>query len=160
MGTSNSLFSISEVQGDSEFISYANELDSYQIPSVDYEEPNARNPTLNEIYQALKQAGIEILNERQQKDEIDNSEDIISHVFDISDDEIDYEEDLTIRYKKGQSPDEPIKSISGIKTHYRILIKLATQLTKFCGSFYILNPYEILFIRKGMSYEQIWNGIK
>ncbi len=157
MGTSNILFSISEVQEDSDLISYANELNSYQIPSIGYKELDARNPSLNEIYQALKEAGIEILNERQQKEE---SDDVTIHIFEITDDEIGYEEDLTIRYKTGQSPDKPVSNISGIKTHYRILIKLTTQLTKFCGSFYVLNPYEVLFIRKGMNYEQIWNEIK
>lgn len=160
MGTSNSLFSISEVQEDSSFISYANELDSYQIPSEEYKEPNARNPSLNEIYQAIEEAAIEIKNERQDIDDSNEDKKIIVHIFDITDSEIDYEEDLTIRYLKGQSLDEPVLSISGIKTHYRILIKLATQLTKYCGSIYVHNPCEVLFIKKGMNYEQIWNEVK
>ena len=67
MGVSNSLFSIVEVQGDAEFIAYVKQLDTYQIPSVEYQELNARKPTLNEVYQSLKNAGIKIINERLEK---------------------------------------------------------------------------------------------
>lgn len=159
MGTSNGIFSLSDVQGDSDFISYAKELDSYKIPTTDYKEPDARNPTLNEIYRALAESEIEILNERQEKGVDDEGKDLTIHIFDITDNEIDYSEDLTIKYKTGQSTNDPILSISGIKTHYRILIKLTTQLTELCGSFFILNPYEALFIQKGMTYNQIWSEI-
>ena len=69
------------------------------------------------------------------------------------------EEDLTIKYKTNQSPNGTIESISGIKTGVRILIKLAAELTNFCGSFYVLNPYECFFIQRGRTYAQIWNEL-
>lgn len=160
MGTSNSLFSISQVQDDPDFITYANDLKSYQIPSKAYREWDAKVPTLNEIYLAIKDASIEIVSERHGTDITTEGKRVTIHTLEITDGYIDYEEDLTIRYLKGQSQDEPVLSISGIKTHYRILIKLATQLTKYCGSIYILNPYEVFFIRKGMGYQQIWSEVK
>lgn len=160
MGTSNSLFSISQVQGDSEFISYANQLDSYNIPSKEYIELEARMPSLNELYKGINESGIQIINERKDLEVDENSRKIIIHIFEISDSEIDHTEDLTVRYFKNQSANDSVISMIGIKTHFRILVRLATELTKFCGSIYIHNPYEILFIQKGQKYEQVWNDIK
>ena len=158
MGVSNSLFSISEVQGDSEFISYLNELNSYDTPEINYLELESRKPTLNEVYESLKNAELEIISERTEIDEIElkNGKDITIHIFEIKSDFSEFPEDLTIKYESI----EVIESISGIKTHHRILIKLAAELSKFCGSFYILNPYESYFIKTGKTYEQIWNEIK
>jgi hypothetical protein len=155
MGTTNSIFSIAEVQEDAEFTVYLTELNSYATPSIDYYEVDARKPTINEIYHSLNKAGITILNERL---DLDN-EDLTIHIFEIKDNESDYGEDLTLRYKTNQSLDDPIESIGGIKTHYRILIKLVTQLTKLCGSMYILNPYESFFIERNKTYNEIWNSI-
>ena len=162
MGVSNSIFSISKVQGDSEFIKHLQGLDSYKTPSLEYKEPNAREPTLAEIYKSIELSGIKILNERLEKDEIKLKEgkNITIHTFDITDNEIDYIEDLTLRYESNNSEEKSIESISGIKTHYRILIKLASELTKFCGSLYIINPYESFFIQKERNYQEIWNEIK
>jgi hypothetical protein len=155
MRTSNSVFSISEVQNDATFSSYLTELNSYATPSIDYKEIYARKPTINEIYLSLNTSGIKILNETLRQDK----ENITIHIFEIKDDEIDYTEDLTLKYKTNQSFNEPIQSIVGIKTHYRILIKLVTELTKTCGSMYILNPYESFFIQKNRNYIEIWNEI-
>lgn len=157
MGVSNSVFSICKVQGNLEFITYANKVNSYAIPSKDYIEPYARMPTLKEIYQALKKAKIQITNERIKRDAIDKK--LTVHIFNITDNEIDYSQDLTVKYETGQSSKDTIRSISGIKTHARILIKLTTQLSESCGSFYILNPYDIIFIQKGKKYNEIWGEI-
>ena len=121
MGVSNSIFSISKVQGDPEFIKYLKELNSYKTPTINYKELNARTPTLNEIYTALEQSGIKILNESLQKD----GKKITIHTFEITDNEIDYSEDLTLKYESNQSGEKYVENISGIKTHNRILIKLS-----------------------------------
>jgi hypothetical protein len=162
MGVSQSLFSICEVQEDKEFITYLSQLDSYRTPDPNYQEFGARRPTLNDIYESLKNAGIEIISERKVKDEIKLKEgkDFTIHILDIKDDVSEHNEDLTLKYPTQNGLNDPIENISGIKTHYRILIKLATELTKFCGSIYVLNPYESFFIEKGRSFEQICNDLK
>lgn len=162
MGVSNSLFSIREVQGQTDFTSHLEQLNSYQTPNVNYVEINARNPTLNEIYEALRKAGIQTISERKVKDEIQVKEGkaITIHIFEIMDKESESCEDLTIRYEAASNSTEPVQSISGIKTHHRILVKIAAELTAFCGSLFIMNAYESYFIQKGKTYDEIWNDLK
>ncbi|WP_139251973.1 hypothetical protein [Maribacter aquivivus] len=160
MGQSHNLISICEVQNDVDFYSYLKDLDSYFSPGLAYSDKNARYPNLTEIYQALKDSGIKIIEERKTQDstELKNGKDITIHVFGISDDETEFTEDLTIRYES-QNINNPVNSISGIKTDIRILIKLSAELTKFCGSIFIMNPYESFFIEKNKTYSEVWNEL-
>ncbi|RJE75230.1 hypothetical protein [Reichenbachiella sp. MSK19-1] len=156
MGTSNTILSIAQVQDDESFISYLATLDSFEIPNPTYREENSRNPTLDEIYNSCKESGIRIIHERTSKDEIAEREgnDITIHSLEIEDAESEYPEDLTVKYES-HSKGSSVTSIGGVKTHSRILIKLVTQLTRYCGSMYIINPYESFFIRKGTTYDEI-----
>ncbi len=159
MGASNSVISISEIQGNSEIINYFGTLENYQIPDSSYLEHSARYPTIREVLISLAKLDIKIKGEHKSTLK-ENNQEIVVHSFDIKNNETEYCEDLTLRYLKRHNDNTPVLSISGIKTDYRILIKIAIELSKHCGSFFVVNPYQCFFIHKEANYDMILRLIK
>ena len=162
MGVSYSIIALSEIQQEQGFIEHIDSVEKYG--ALDYREPDnsSRYPTLNEVLETLKKAGIEIKSENKYLDDIElrKGNKLIVHSFSIVDKEQDYEDDLTIKYLDTDNANVPVLSISGIKSSIRILIKFTTHLTKICGAFIILSPYEVCLIKKSVSYEDFLEEIK
>ena len=162
MGVSHSLFSISQIQSNSDFVDHIKSLNGFQTPDFGSEEKEARYPSLDEVYYSIQLADIKIINERIEIDKfkLEEGRNITIHVFSIKDAESKHEGDLTITYPTGSGRNEWIESISGIKTDLRILVRLTTQICAICGTFIIMNPYEYYCIKAGDIYENVWEQIQ
>jgi len=162
MGVSYSIISLAEVQKEKGFIEHIDSVEKYG--SLNYKVPDnsSRYPTLIEVLETLKNAGIEIKSENKYLDDLElrKGNNLIVHSFSIVDNEQDYEDDLTIKYPDTGNANNPVLSISGKKSSIRILIKFTTSLTKICGAFIILSPYEVCLINKSVSYEDFIEEIK
>ncbi len=152
---------ISDVQSDNDFKGYLNSLEKFGDIDSGLIEINSRYPSLNEIYESLKRAQITICSENMRLDELEimKGNEIIIHSLSITDSEVDYEDDLTLKYYKSNSNNEPILSLTGIKSDIRILIKVVSSISKICGSYILLSPYEVYFIDKNKSYQEIWKEL-
>ncbi len=125
-------------------------------------EKGNRYPTLKEIYESIEKAQIEIEYEDSKLDEFEmkNGKREIVHSMGITDDEVDYSDDFTMRYPEAADENHQITTLMGIKSDPRILIKLFSAISKKCGSYFICNPYESYFIDKEKSFKEIWGRIQ
>jgi hypothetical protein len=158
MGVSYSIMPISDVQSNNDFKGYLNSLEKFGNIDSGLIETNSRYPSLNEIYESLEKAQITICSENKRLDELEikKGNEIVIHSLSITDSEVDYEDDLTLKYFKSNNNSEPIFSLTGIKSDIRILIKAIASIAKICGSYIILSPYEVYFIDKNKDYQKIW----
>lgn len=65
-----------------------------------------------------------------------------------------------MQYPESADDQYKIEVLLGIKSDIRILVKLFSAVSKKCGSFFIVNPYEAYFVDKERSYEDIWKEIQ
>lgn len=162
MGVSYSLFSLAKVQEEKGFIEYLDSIKKYG--SLNYKNPTitSRYPTIKEVFEVLKQSGIAVKSENKYLDECElkKGNKLTVHSLNITDSEQLYEDDLTFKYPETDNSNVPVISISGIKTNIRILIKFTTELTKICGPYIILSPYEVCLINETVSYEEFKELIK
>ncbi len=162
MGVSYSIIPISEVQKEKDYIEYIDSIEKYGTLDIRTPDNDSRYPTLDEIYYALSQAEIVINSETISLDEFEfrKGNRLVIHSLSIKDEENEFDDDLTVRYTEPYNKNDFVNSILGIKSNIRILIKFVTRLTKICGPFIILSPYEVCLIEKSLSYEQIIKEIK
>ena len=162
MGVSYSIFSLAKVQEEKGFIEHLDSVKKYGSLNYKESDKTSRYPTVKEIFEILKQSGIVIKSENKYLDdfELKKGNRLIVHSLNITDNEQKYEDDLTFKYPETAKTNVPVLSISGIKTNIRILIKFTTELTKICGPFIILSPYEVCLINKNVSYEEFKEEIK
>ncbi|MCC9135442.1 hypothetical protein ACFSKU_13980 [Pontibacter silvestris] len=149
-------------QSDDDLKSHINSLKMQGRMNLDNIEKESRFPTLLEIQDSIKNTDLEILSESISLDEIElkkGKEETI-HSFSIKDSEIGYGADFTLKYPQSFKVDEEIKILLAIKSDLRILVKLLSSLSKKCGSFIVLTPYEAGFIDKSRSFNENWDQIR
>lgn len=158
MGLSYSIMPISVVQSNKDFKSYLSALEKAGYIDSRWIEANSRYPSLNEIYEALGKAQITICSENKRSDELEikNGNEVVIHTMSITDSEVDYANDLTLKYFKSDNNNEPVFSLNGINSDIRIVIKAVASIAKICGSYIILGPHGVYFIDKNKDYQEIW----
>ncbi|MEO1263908.1 MAG: hypothetical protein AAFZ15_34200 [Bacteroidota bacterium] len=131
-------------------------------PDFSKNEDDNKYPTLKEIYESIEKAQIKIEYEDRSLDEfkLKNGKREIVHSMGITDNEMNYSFDFTMRYPEAADENHRITTLMGIKSRPRILIKLFSAISKKCGSYFICNPYESYFIDKEKSFEEIWHRIQ
>jgi len=158
MGLSYSIFPISELQQSEDFKKYLTSLNIHGDLNFDIIESCSKYPSLSEVYQLIDQAGIIIESENKRIDdnELKKGNELIIHSLYIRDDEDINGNDFTMKYPKSSTVHDEIKTLLGIKSDLRILVKLFSSLSKECGSFIILSPYDAYYIDKSKSFGEIW----
>lgn len=162
MGVSYSIITKREAQENSAWKEHIETLKMFGNPNFSTDEINNNFPTLNEIYESIAEANIKIEKEMKQIDNIkckEGKKEII-HSLDLRDDEAQGSEDFTMQYPESADDKYKIEVLLGIKSDIRILVKLFSAVSKKCGSFFIVNPYEAYFVDKDRSYEDIWKDIQ
>jgi hypothetical protein len=162
MGVSYNMFPIRVIQSDDDFKNHIKSLKIIGNLDLNIIEDTSKYPTLSEIYDSLERARIKINSENMRTDEfaLKEGKDQIIHSFSITDGIVVDESDFTIAYPKNSMQDEEIKTLVGIKSDLRILVKLLSSLSKKCGSFVILSPFEAFVIDKSKSFVEIWSKIE
>ena len=131
------------------------------IGAIDFSNKEEDNylPTLHDVLESIRVSGISIESEDKKLDEfkLEENEREIIHSFGLRDSESRGICDFTIRYSASSTKNQRIQSILGIKSDLRVLTKLCSSLTKRCGSYLIISPYESFYINKDKKYEEIWS---
>lgn len=151
MGLSYNIIPTNEMGKREAYLEHFKSIETYEFPSNFDIDTNSRYPNLTEIETILFKSGCSIIDQIEEP----KKDDIISRSYQLNHPNHKYSSDLTIHYKK-----EVIKSIMGIHGDFNILLRIATQLTKICGTMIIWSAYDAYYVEKGKNYVQIWNKIK
>ena len=161
MSVSYNIFPINELQTNAELNKHIRTLTIYGNFNPDLIERESRFPTVVEVFKSIDEAELKIIKENKRIDEFElkNGKEIIIHSLEVNDKGQHLGSDLTMRYLNDQDNSIKLNSLFGINSDLRILVKILASVTKKCGSFLILNPYEGYFVDKKRSFSEIWNQI-
>ncbi len=162
MGVSYSIVPKCEVQDNSGWKEHILNSKIIGKPEFWIREEGNNFPTLTEIYESIKEANINIESEKKKMDSLklkEGKKEFV-HSLEIKDDRAKFASNFTMRYPESANEEYRIKNLLGIKSDFRILIKLFSWVSKKCGSFFIVSPYESFFVDKNNSYEEIWKEVE
>lgn len=156
MGVSYNIIPTSELSLDIEenrnaFLNHFKSIDSYCYPKDWHIKLNSKYPTLIEIYKCFETGQIvyNLLNEELKENKRTQL------CFEIAHKLNKYQSDFTVEHLDNQ-----LKSMRGIKGDFNMLLRMAAEITKLCGSMIIFSPYESYYIEEGKKYDELWNQIK
>ena len=151
MGLSYNIIPTNKLGEKEGYLEHFKSIDTYEFPNNYNIDTKSRLPKLNELEEAINKSGCSIVN----KTEEPKNDTIIKKSYQLKHPNHKYESDFTIHFKNQQ-----IITMMGIHGDFNILLRIATELSKICGTMIIWSAYDAHYIEKGKTYEQIWNKLK
>ncbi|MCR9063829.1 MAG: hypothetical protein NXI00_07675 [Cytophagales bacterium] len=151
MGLSYNIIPTSEMIEKEAYLEHFKSIDTYEFPDNYNIETKSRFPKLEELEEAINKSGCTILNRTEEP----KNDTIIKRSYQLKHPNHKYESDFTIDFKNHE-----INSMMGIHGDFNIMLRIATELSKICGTMIIWSAYDAHYIEKDKTYEQIWNKIK
>jgi hypothetical protein len=163
MGLSYSIIPTKIVLEEEGFLSHFEAIDAYEFPTLSDFDPTSRYPTLSEIYEAIALADLKIESGGMQSTDYYNDQTtqaIARYSYQLSYHKYKYSSDFTFRHLVEQIDNPKLTAMMGITPDFRILLRLSTALTKICGSMIIFSAYDVYYVDKEKSFEEIWDKVK
>lgn len=151
MGLSYNIIPTNEMNDREAYIEHFETIETFGFP-VNFEiDTNSRYPRLSEIELIIDRNEFVIKDKTEELRE----DETISRSYQLNHPNHENDTDFTIHYK-----DQEITSMMGIHGDFNMLLKIATEITKYCGTMIIWSAYDAHYIEKGNSYDDIWGKLK
>jgi len=151
MGLSYNIIPTNEMGEKEAHVEHFKSIETYEFPRDFDIDTNSRYPNLGEIEQALLKSGCTIISKTQEP----TKNELISRSYQLNHPKHTYESDFTIQFKNKE-----VTTMMGVHGDFNILLRIATELTKICGTMIIWSAYDAHYIAQGKTYEEIWNKLK
>lgn len=163
MGLSYSIIPTKMVLEEEGYMSHFETIDAFEFPTLSHFDATSRLPTLSEIYEAIAFADLKIESGGIQstdsfKDQ--STKDIVCYSYQLSYQKYKYPSDFTFHHLAGNINNPELTTMMGITADFRILLRLTTALTKLCGSMIIFSAYDVYYVAKEKTFDEIWDKIK
>ena len=151
MGLSYNIIPTNEMGEKEAYLEHFKSIETYGFPDNFEIDKNSRYPKLTDIEDIIFKSGCLIVD----KTEEPRKDELISRSYQLSHPNHKYDSDFTIHYKKHE-----ITTMMGIHGDFKILLQIAAELTRICGTMIIWSAYDAYYVEKGKNYEQIWKELK
>ena len=150
MGLSYTIIPTNELTDKQAYLEHFKSIETYEFPENFEIDINSRNPELHEIEAVILRSGCSII----EKSEEQRKKSQLSISYQLKHPNHKYESDFTLNFEN-----KKITAMMGVHGDFNILLRIATELTKICGTMIIFSAYDAHYVEKGKTYKDIWDKL-